>query len=53
MFLLVAPQLGFKIEPTALTGYGAITTYVLTQRNQWTKDPPKPPAADVKAGDDT
>lgn len=37
IFLLFAKTLGFEIEPTALTGYGALTTYVLTQRGTWTK----------------
>lgn len=59
VFLLLAPTLGFKLDPTALTGYGAIVTYVLTQRGTWTKDEPKPPPppaappAEVKVGDGT
>lgn len=36
--LMLAKPLGFSIDPAALTGYGAITTYVLTQRASWTKD---------------
>lgn len=40
IFLLVAPEIGFSesTNPTAVTGIGAILTYVLTQRAQWTKD---------------
>jgi hypothetical protein len=42
ILLMLAKPLGFTVEPTALTGYGAITTYVLTQRGSWTKgkEPP-------------
>lgn len=38
VFLLVAPEIGFdkSLNPTALTGFGAILTYVLTQRGNWT-----------------
>lgn len=50
IFLLVAPKLGFDItsNPTALTGVGAILTYVLTQKKSWTHhdQPPKPPEVD-------
>lgn len=44
LFLLVSKQFGIEVDPSAFTGYGAITTYVLTQRNQWTKteEPKKP-----------
>jgi hypothetical protein len=39
IFLIFAQKLGIELSPTALTGYGAILTYVLTQRNSWvTKD---------------
>lgn len=39
IFLVIGPLFGLDIEqnPTALTGLGAILTYVLTQRNSWTK----------------
>lgn len=39
IFLLVGPLLGLDISknPTALTGVGAILTYVLTQRKVLTK----------------
>lgn len=39
VFLLVAPEIGFdkSLNPTALTGFGAILTYVLTQRSNWTR----------------
>ena len=38
IFLLVAPEFGLKgaQNPTAVTGVGAILTYVLTQRKSWT-----------------
>lgn len=40
VFLLLAPAFGIDAtaNPTALTGYGAILTYVLTQRASWTHD---------------
>lgn len=40
VFLLIAPEIGFdkSLNPTAITGVGAILTYVLTQRNTWSKD---------------
>jgi hypothetical protein len=50
LFLMLAKPFGFSVDPTALTGYGAITTYVLTQRGSWTKKtkgPPKEPPDDV------
>jgi hypothetical protein len=34
VFLLFAKNLGIELDPTALTGFGAILTYVLTQH--WT-----------------
>lgn len=39
VFLVLGPLFGVDVEqnPTALTGLGAILTYVLTQRNSWTK----------------
>lgn len=45
IFLLVAPAFGFNIaqNPTALTGVGAILTYVLTQRKTLTKKNDHPP----------
>lgn len=49
VFLIFAQKLGIELSPTALTGYGAILTYVLTQRGSWTnksngsgKDNPPP-----------
>lgn len=40
VFLLIGPEFGIKLShnPTALTGVGAILTYILTQRNYITKD---------------
>lgn len=42
VFLVFAKTLGVTIDSSALTGYGAICTYVLTQRNSWTKTPDDP-----------
>lgn len=54
VFLLFAPLLGvdLKSNQLGLTGYGAILTYVLTQRGAWTKHntPPDPPP---KGADET
>jgi hypothetical protein len=36
LFLLVSPIYGIEVTPTGLTGYGAILTFVLTQRKNWT-----------------
>lgn len=40
ILLVLGPEFGLKIgqNPTAVTGLGAILTYVLTQRNSWTKN---------------
>jgi hypothetical protein len=46
VFLLVGPSLGIDVStsPTAITGIGAILTYVLTQKKALTKhDEPKTP----------
>ncbi len=53
VFLLFAGTFGLSVEPTALTGYGALTTYVLTQRGQWTKNDtaPTPPTPPVEPSD--
>ena len=32
VFLLLSESFGLSVSPTALTGYGAISTYVLTQK---------------------
>jgi hypothetical protein len=42
VFMLVGPEIGFDIgkNPTAVTGVGAILTYVLTQKKAITKTPP-------------
>lgn len=48
ILLLLGPELGLDIasNPTAVTGVGAILTYVLTQKKALTKsdkkDPPTP-----------
>lgn len=43
ILLLIGPELGLKISqnPTAVTGVGAILTYVLTQKKALTKNDPK------------
>lgn len=43
IFLLVGPSFGLKIDqnPTAVTGIGAILTYVLTQKKALTKNADK------------
>lgn len=56
IFLLVGPSIGLNVEanPTAVTGVGAILTYVLTQKKVLTKhkdeDDKKPQSG--KEGDD-
>lgn len=39
ILLVIGPEIGLSIaqNPTAVTGLGAILTYVLTQRSSWTK----------------
>lgn len=41
ILLLIGPELGLEIgqNPTAVTGVGAILTYVLTQKKALTKSP--------------
>ena len=43
ILLLLGPEFGLKIgqNPTAVTGVGAILTYVLTQKKSLTKDDDK------------
>jgi hypothetical protein len=40
--MLIGPEIGLDIgkNPTAVTGVGAILTYVLTQKKAFTKSPP-------------
>lgn len=54
IFLLLGPAFGLDIKPnpTALTGIGAILTYVLTQRNSWTKHDKKDDHPPGKKDDD-
>lgn len=42
ILLLIGPEFGLSIgkNPTAVTGVGAILTYVLTQKKALTKSPP-------------
>lgn len=56
VLLLLGPQLGLHISqnPTAITGVGAILTYVLTQRKTPSKkDDDKQPGKHKKDGDDS
>lgn len=49
ILLLIGPELGFTFSdnPTALTGVGAILTYVLaSQRGKMAEHKPSPPPAD-------
>jgi len=45
ILLLIGPELGLEISsnPTAVTGIGAILTYVLTQKKSLTKNDEKKP----------
>lgn len=52
VLLLVGPIFGLKVaqNPTALTGVGAILTYILTQKKSLTKD--NHPKTDSKKSSD-
>ena len=56
IFLLVGPSVGINISnsPTAVTGVGAILTYVLTQKKALTRheDKSDKPRQNTKVGDD-
>lgn len=55
VLLLVGPEFGLQLSqnPTAVTGVGAILTYVLTQRKTLTnKHDDKPPGKHRKGQDD-
>lgn len=45
ILLLIGPELGLNVSqnPTAVTGVGAILTYVLTQKKALTRHDPKKP----------
>lgn len=45
VFMLIGPEIGFDIgkNPTAVTGVGAILTYVLTQKKAITNHKSPPP----------
>lgn len=45
VLLVIGPEIGLHVgqNPTAVTGLGAILTYVLTQRKAITKTPEKKP----------
>lgn len=41
IFLMIAPLMGFDdlaANPASATGIGAILTYILTQRKNWTRE---------------
>ena len=48
--MLLGPEIGLDIgkNPTAVTGIGAILTYVLTQKKAITKSPPSSNEKDTK-----
>jgi hypothetical protein len=50
ILLLIGPDLGLKLgsSPTAVTGIGAILTYVLTQKKALTKSNKSTPPEDKK-----
>lgn len=52
VLLLIGPEIGIHISqnPTALTGIGAILTYVLTQRKTLTKNDEKKDLPDKGGG---
>jgi hypothetical protein len=54
ILLVIGPELGLHIgqNPTAVTGLGAILTYVLTQRKSITRTPRRRPDNDEEEGDD-
>lgn len=54
VLLLVGPSIGMQVSqnPTAVTGVGAILTYILTQRKALTKSDDDPPKPTKKEGDD-
>lgn len=56
ILLLIGPELGLNLStnPTAVTGIGAILTYVLTQKKALTKhvDPKDQPTSHKKEKDD-
>lgn len=41
--LFIGPEIGFDVSksPSAVTGIGAILTYVLTKKDSWTKNDDK------------
>lgn len=53
IFLLLGPSVGVNISqsPTAVTGVGAILTYVLTQKKALTKNDEKKDKAEGKPDD--
>lgn len=54
VLLLLGPELGLDIasNPTAVTGVGAILTYVLTQKKSLTRTEEKKDPQHKKEGDD-
>lgn len=50
VFLLFAKKLGIELDPTALTGFGAILTYVLWRRDDKGGDDDEKPPGHRKDG---
>ena len=54
VLLLIGPEIGLETvnkNPTAITGIGAILTYVLTQKKSFTKEDHKKQTKPPKEGD--
>lgn len=53
IFLLIGPTIGVDIStsPTAITGVGAILTYVLTQKKAFTQSESKKDSTQKEEGD--
>jgi hypothetical protein len=54
LLLLLGPEFGLKIgqNPTAITGVGAILTYILTQKRSMTKNGHNKPKVKPKEDED-
>lgn len=53
--MLIGPKIGLDVgkNSTAVTGIGAILTYVLTQKKAFTRSPPDKKAKPEEESDDT
>lgn len=54
LLLLIGPEIGIEVgnNPTAISGVGAILTYVLTQKRSLVKREKKDPPSEPKEGSD-